>query len=332
MDEIMVSVDCLVYKHEKYLRKCLDSLVNQKTDFKYEILVHDDASPDGSPNIIKEYEEKYPDLIVPIYQTENQFSKIEIDMCWAFQFPRARGKYIAFCEGDDYWTDEYKLQKQFDAMEAHPECSFCTHRVAVVSEDDKETDQSFPEKPLDSGVYDERGFLDMVAIKHSFQTSSYFIRADILKKWLKEGSSIPKFVLTMPVGDKALLWLGAASGKLYYLNDTMSHYRTASVGSWSATTEKDREYGVDYRKKIIKASEEFNEFTDYRFDDIMKDQIVQRELTIELIQRNYKKMLSSKYKKYFRQYPLKLRLKCIIGAFCPWVVRLSDRSGKSTEE
>ena len=274
MDEIMVSVDCLVYKHEKYLRKCLVSLVNQKTDFKYEILVHDDASPDDSPNIIKEYEEKYPDLIVPIYQTENQFSKIEIDMCWAFQFPRSRGKYIAFCEGDDYWTDEYKLQKQFDAMVANPECSFCTHRVAVVSEDDKETWQSFPEKPLDAGIYDERDFLNMVAIKHSFQTSSYFIRAEILTKWLKEGSSIPKFVLTMPVGDKALIWLGAASGKLYYLNDTMSHYRSAAAGSWSVRKSSDRKYGVNYRKKIIEASEEYNEFTDYRFDDIIKDQIV----------------------------------------------------------
>ena len=85
----------------------------QKTDFPFEILIHDDASTDGTADIIREYEAKYPDIIKPIYQTENQYSK-GIKVSQVYQFPRAKGKYIALCEGDDYWTDPYKLQKQVD--------------------------------------------------------------------------------------------------------------------------------------------------------------------------------------------------------------------------
>ena len=85
----------------------------QKTTFPIEIIIHDDASTDGTAKIVKEYADKYPDLIVPILQTENQYSQ-GIKPSQNFVFPRARGKYIAFCEGDDYWTDPYKLQKQVD--------------------------------------------------------------------------------------------------------------------------------------------------------------------------------------------------------------------------
>ncbi len=129
MDEqIMVSVFCATYNHEKYIRKCLDGFIMQKTNFKFEVLVHDDASTDKTADIIREYEEKYPDIIKPIYQTENQYSKgVQIGV--TFQYPRAKGKYIAFCEGDDYWCDENKLQRQFDIMESHPECSICVHNI-----------------------------------------------------------------------------------------------------------------------------------------------------------------------------------------------------------
>lgn len=112
----LVSIVCEVYNHEPYLRQCLDGFVMQKTSFPYEILIHDDASTDGSAGIIREYEAKYPELFKPIYQTENQYSK-GVQMWASIQFPRAQGKYIAICEGDDYWTDPYKLQKEVDLLE-----------------------------------------------------------------------------------------------------------------------------------------------------------------------------------------------------------------------
>ena len=138
-NEIMVSICCLVYNHEKYLRQCLDGFVKQKTNFKFEALIHDDASTDNSQNIIREYEKKYPEIIKPIYQTENQYSK-RAGVTWKIQFPRAKGKYIAMCEGDDFWTDEFKLQKQFDALEQNKDCVFCSHIVRCVAENGEKCD------------------------------------------------------------------------------------------------------------------------------------------------------------------------------------------------
>lgn len=109
----LVSITCLTYNHAPYLRQCLDGFVMQKTSFPIEILIYDDASEDGTQDIIREYERKYPDLIKPIYQTENQYSK-GVKVEFVYNYPRAKGKYIAFCEGDDYWTDPNKLQKQID--------------------------------------------------------------------------------------------------------------------------------------------------------------------------------------------------------------------------
>jgi len=120
----LVSIICLAYNHEKYIRQCLDGFVMQKTGFRYEIIIHDDASKDGTTAIIREYAKKYPGLFVTIFQEENQYSK-GIPIGKTYMYPLAKGKYIAECEGDDYWTDPYKLQKQVDFMESHPEYVLC---------------------------------------------------------------------------------------------------------------------------------------------------------------------------------------------------------------
>lgn len=129
----LVSINCLVYNHEPYLRDCFEGFVIQKTDFPFEILVHDDASTDKSALIISEYTEKYPSLFLPIYQKENQYSK-GVKVSDTFQYPRAKGKYIALCEGDDYWTDPMKLQKQVDFLEANPEYGLVYSKVKVYKE------------------------------------------------------------------------------------------------------------------------------------------------------------------------------------------------------
>ncbi len=116
-NEIMVSIVCDAYNHEKYIADALEGFVMQKTNFAFEILVHDDASTDRTAEIIRDYEKRYPNLIKPIYETENQYSKQDGSL-ERIQFGRVKGKYTAMCEGDDYWTDPLKLQKQFDAMES----------------------------------------------------------------------------------------------------------------------------------------------------------------------------------------------------------------------
>lgn len=116
-NKILVSIRCLVYNHEPYLRQCLEGFVMQKTNFRFEAIVHDDASTDGSAKIIREYAEKYPNIIKPIYETENQYSKHDGSL-WRIMNAACKGKYIAICEGDDYWIDPLKLQKQIDIFES----------------------------------------------------------------------------------------------------------------------------------------------------------------------------------------------------------------------
>lgn len=121
---LMVTIRCTAYNHEPYIRECLEGFVMQKTNFRFEAIVHDDASTDGTAAIIREYAEKYPDIIKPIFETENQYSKHDGSL-GRIMDAHTHGKYIALCEGDDYWIDSLKLQKQVDYMEAHPECSMC---------------------------------------------------------------------------------------------------------------------------------------------------------------------------------------------------------------
>ena len=117
-NQIIVSIKCLVYNHAPYIRQCLDGFVMQKTNFRFEAIVHDDASTDGTQDIIREYAEKYPDIINPIYETENQYSKKDGSLRKIMN-NACNGKYIALCEGDDYWIDPLKLQKQVDILEKH---------------------------------------------------------------------------------------------------------------------------------------------------------------------------------------------------------------------
>jgi len=130
----IVSICCITYNHAPFIRKALDGFLMQEPPTGvsadkpwYEILIHDDCSTDGTDNIIREYTNKYPDKIFPLFETENQYSKGKV--VDAYNYDRARGKYIAVCEGDDYWTDPKKLQKQVDWMDAHHEYSACFHRV-----------------------------------------------------------------------------------------------------------------------------------------------------------------------------------------------------------
>lgn len=124
-ENILVSICCVTYNHEAYIRECLNGFVTQQTNFKFEVLIHDDASTDKTADIIREYESQYPDIIKPIYQIENQYSKgIGINM--TYQFSRAKGKYVTLCEGDDYWIDPLKLQKQVDFMQNNSDCSICS--------------------------------------------------------------------------------------------------------------------------------------------------------------------------------------------------------------
>jgi glycosyltransferase involved in cell wall biosynthesis len=213
MKQPLVSIVCESFNHEPFLRRCIEGFLMQKTDFPFEILIHDDASTDKSAEIIREYETKHPDWIKAIYQTENQYSKVV--SIWAeIQFPRARGKYIALCEGDDCWTDPLKLQKQVDYMEAHPECSLCFHNAIIRWDDGQHPDRHFAE-------IEERDYSFLETLKQWYiPTASILFRAELREGFKKFRCAHP----LISIGDRALAAYCSQQGVLHGLKDVMSVY------------------------------------------------------------------------------------------------------------
>lgn len=212
---IMVSIRCTTYNHEKYIRDALEGFVMQKTNFRFEAIVHDDASTDGTAAIIREYAEKYPDIIKPIYETENQYSKHDGSLRKIMN-EACKGKYIALCEGDDYWIDPYKLQKQVDFLENNPKYSMAFHNAKVFYEETKTFDESF------SNV-ENRDYSGLEIFKKwTVPTASVLIRRDVIKSDLYNNAiSDKKFIY----GDILIFLSAAHYGKLRGISDVMSVYR-----------------------------------------------------------------------------------------------------------
>jgi len=130
MSNPVVSVICMTYNHALFLEKCLDGFIGQITDFPFEVLIHDDASTDGTQNVIADYQQRYPNLFKVIIQKENQYSRTGYPNP-LYNFPRVKGEFVAFCEGDDYWEDANKLQAQVNCMRQNPLCSISYHDSVI---------------------------------------------------------------------------------------------------------------------------------------------------------------------------------------------------------
>lgn len=263
---IEVSIHCLTYNHEKYVRKTFEGFLKQKTNFAFEVLVHDDASTDGTPEIIREYTEKYPDIFKPLYQKENQYSK-GIMVAYVYNFPRAAGKYMAYCEGDDYWCDENKLQKQYDTMEKHPECSICTHIAQMISADEEKPIGTIPKKPFKNGVVDEAVFLRSELIDGwASQTSSFFLRNEYLKQYIAEN---PKYCRTMVVGDFPTILYMLTKGKVYFIDEIMSCYRYGGAESFRENRKKDAFLSMKHIFSLMEGITEYNKYTNGNYEQII---------------------------------------------------------------
>lgn len=212
----LVSIRCITYNHEKYIRDALEGFVMQKTNFKFEAIVHDDASTDNTAAIIQEYAEKYPDIIKPIFEKENQYSKHDGSLTRILN-EACKGKYIAFCEGDDYWTDPYKLQKQVDFLESHPDYMMCFTRAKVIYETNYNTKFHFDK--TENRDYSATELLETWIIP----TASNVYRKEIYTYKIKGEQ---RFIS----GDIKLYLNAASMGKVRGMSDYTSVYRVHENG------------------------------------------------------------------------------------------------------
>ena len=219
-DEMMVSITSVAFNHEDYMNTTLDSFLMQETSFPFEILINDDVSTDRTVEILKEYEAKFPNIVKPVYQTENQYSKGINTM--AILFPYIKGKYAAFCDGDDYWIDKEKLQIQVDEMEKHPEVDLSFHPSYKDVDGDR------------SEVMAKRANQNKIfPVKHSIHGHGDFAETASMMFTNSLISSLPSWFDTALPGDFASEVMGAERGGSLYIDRIMSVYRAGLEDGWT---------------------------------------------------------------------------------------------------
>lgn len=267
----IVSVVCCTYNQENYIKNCLEGFVNQKTTFPFQVIVHDDASTDSTAQIVREYERNYPEIIKGIYQKENQFS-IHPKRISKFTHPMLTGKYVAFCEGDDYWCDNEKLEQQYNAMESNPDCSICVHKVEMIYEDGTSSGEYIKTLDFTPGKIIGEDYIKHLYLKggNLFHTSSYFMKKDILES-VPQSMDDSFFVRDMPM----ILWC-AENGNVLFQDFVGSCYRVMSQGSTNQAL-KNRKYAMMRLKASLDGNLAFNAETAGKYWDYMKHGIYIRK-------------------------------------------------------
>lgn len=224
----LVSVRCITYNHEPYIAQALDGFLMQKTNFPFEVIVHDDASTDKTADIIREYEKKFPKIIKPIYETENQYSKHDGSLGRIVD-AALKGKYVALCEGDDYWIDENKLQMQVDFLEGNPEYGLCfTKCRQFIQKDNK-----FSRKLFGSYVKD---FDDLLKNGNRIPTLTTVCRKKLMDEYYAEINPADKNWL---MGDYPLWLYLTHRSKIHFFDKITSVYRVLeNSASHSCDVEK----------------------------------------------------------------------------------------------
>ncbi len=279
----VISVFNWVYNHKDYVRESIESILLQKTTFPIEIIIHDDASNDGTKEIILEYQNKYPNLFRNILNDENQYSQEKSVMVPLFDKPR--GKYIALAHGDDYWNNPLKLQKQYDFLEMHTDYSLCFHKwLTNISNDSKS--MSF-----DSTIkYNKNSkFTIREVILHGgglmSTNSMVFHKSYIIKH--------SKWIVNAPIGDLPLMLILALNGKIGFINEIMSVYnKESSINSWSFKYRNSHFLKIKYVKKMLLFWAKFNSFTSFKYFNIII--IVQVKLLRMLLINYFKYILKQK--------------------------------------
>lgn len=330
-NDIKVSVYCLAYNHGALIHRALEGFVNQKTNFKYEVIVHDDASTDNTAEVIREYAEKYPDIIKPIYQKENQYKN---GILKRFVLPVLKGKYIAACEGDDYWTDSNKLQTQYDILESHPECAVCCHYVKEIDYNTGDLIKYCPRDKyaLTEGII-ERGKAMEITMMDFIHINSLMYKTDIRTELLNNKPEFAKHV----VGDRALLLYILDKGEIYFIDKVMSVYNKAVPGSWTMRIERgdierlkrvndENLYGLSLYKQY--ADEKYSD----KIDEITYKLKIRTEFNLLKRTKQYRKLFRRRYRDLINGLPKSTRIKLLICCIIPGFDDLYRKTKKRTKK
>lgn len=233
----VLSIWCITFNHAKFIRDAIEGFLLQETTFPVEIFIHDDASFDGTAQIIMEYAVKHPKLFWAVFQKENQWSRGNRKILFDY-LARQRGQFVAFCEGDDYWTSPHKLLKQVEYLSSVTTASGCFHRSVTVDEQGREMPDYFSEAREYAPSYSQRA---CVGLMSSYHTGSLVYRRDAYPFWLMEQTAHIACDYVMDL-------LITESGSLDYINFTGSAYRKHGAGIWQGVDEKER--NLDQIKRL----------------------------------------------------------------------------------
>jgi len=273
MPEPLLSILCITYNHAPYIRQCLDGFIMQKVNFPIEVLINDDASTDGTADIIREYEQKYPDIIKPLYQTENQFSK-GIPVNWIYNYPRIKGKYFTTCEGDDYWIDDCYLKDGVMFLEQHKEYN-CYAANTICKKPNSE-------EPIVNA-------LDYNNIGHDVSFDNYLYLHTSARMYRNIIDLTASFDPLPCLADSYLWYIYLDKGKVFFEHKIVSVYRITGKGIWTNLTKKEQ-INQNYEANILANKYFSNKYSVFFWRAIPKNiilraikKIIGIERTMELL-------------------------------------------------
>ena len=320
---ILVSICCITYNHEKFIADAIEGFLMQKTNFGIEIIIHDDASTDKTAEINRQYQKRYPDLIKAVCQTVNQYS-LGVDIFESNIFPLIRGKYIAICEGDDYWIDPNKLQKQVDYLENNPGCTMTFHAAKVVNSENKfiELMKPYRENRLCTAgdiCLGGGGFIP---------TASIVYRKELM-------NNPPRWYYKQSFKDFQLMLIVSKQGYAYYIDEIMSIYRTGVPGSWTDKlfNSPDSEIRlIAQARSHIDVLRNFNEYSNHKYDDEVSKAILDQEFKILDIEKKLKEMKELKYKDQYKTLNVRRKMKLHVFYYFPRIYNILKRFKKSVNK
>ena len=293
-----VTVVLMAYNQKEYIRQALDNILSQQTTFDFDIFIHDDCSGDGTYEILKEYQKQYPQKIKILHQETRKFISLGFNkMILNYVVPNIHSDFIAYCDGDDYWCDNKKIQKQYEFLLQNPDYSMCFHSAYQLKNNHDMSSKWFILKERDYSIDDFVN--DQPGIKVA--TSSIFIKTSVFKDF-------SEWRLAYPVEDVPLYMTAALHGKIRCQSDVMSVYRQFSNGSWTSQNRNSNEKKINHLVQLIEATRKFNEQTNKQYNNLVQLQISSCEFRLALIQKQFDKIFNSSNKRYFKKLPLRDRI------------------------